>query len=328
MVNTTMFSFDPIDDSARIVIVRTNTKQRITTIMTQTPNVQQAPQPASGDIALVRGTVTFSRLCSWVDGDELERANANSRYQRLKPYVTVALVEPQIVSTAQNGQLSPVEQFAQSKISVARSGRNQGRQVFYTTRSKPRNSDNLPPVFRRLADGSVEQVAMQSDLMSDQTITLILRYFTFDGARGEEGSLSLDGVIVESEKPQFRGAELAGELEALGIVVAGGIKPQQPAQAAAPAGAEAPAQEESPWAHASPAQAQPDWSTQQQPQQPQAPASQQAPVQQAQAPAQNAQQPQQHVYTANAPQAGANPQQGAFTDNPQLAAPANPWETR
>lgn len=301
--------------------------------MTQTPNAQQAPQPASGDIALVRGTMTFSRLCSWVDGDELERANANSRYQRLKPYVTVALVEPQIVSTSSNGQLSPVEQFAQSKISVARSGRNQGRQVFYTTRSKPRNSDNLPPVFRRLSDGSVEQVAMQSDLMSDQTITLILRYFTFDGARGEEGSLSLDGVIVESEKPQFRGAELAGELEALGIVVAGGIKPQQPAQAAAPAGAEAPAQEESPWAHASPAQAQPDWSTQQQPQQPQAPASQQAPVQQAQAPAQNAQQPQQHVYTANAqqanaPQSGADAAQGAFTDNPQLAAPVNPWETR
>ena len=285
--------------------------------MSQSAQTPATPQP--GDTVMLKGVLTFSRLASWVDGEELAQYNSsNPGMERNSPYVTVGLKNPQIVPSDAAGP-NAVEQFTLSKIKPARSGKNAGVPVFYGNRNKPRTGEGvLPSVFKRNSDGTVSQIDMVADLAPDQEVLLLMSYFTFRRGQNEEGSLSIESLIVNSENPAFFGSvDVAKDLQRFGITISGDVTPRVGADVQ-PEGENVPAQPEQTDFNQSQAYGEPQ---------------QNQPVQQSQAPMFQAH-PQQNQVNPNpweaagqamAPQQSQQPAQQAQPQQSQQASAFDPW---
>lgn len=155
-------------------------------------NIKES-QLTPNSIVFVRGNITFARLTSHIEGDELKkdqkRRESRGQIPIDKPYTTVTVTNAKI-QQMQQGVKTNEEQFVEGKFYY----KNDNPSVYnYTVNSK---SPFLPYVSQAV-DGdisNVNEIAPEGELDNGLDVILVLRIFQTKGFNGRKG-VSLDGVI-------------------------------------------------------------------------------------------------------------------------------------
>lgn len=188
---------------------------------------------------LVRGKLTFSRLASLIDGDELQRRIAQQRqrgslYPVDKPHTTISVVDAKVLAEDPNNPTLEEQYVAERTYTVGK-GENTGKRGF----NIDDKSRSLPVILEPNPDkeGTYRQVILESDLASNLDVTLVLE--TFDSGHPKKG-LGLAQVVVNEPVKYYASGVDTQALAARGIVIEGGVKRVSGADAAAkaPAGAD------------------------------------------------------------------------------------------
>ena len=183
---------------------RRKCKERSLKIM-QNTNQNYTYDNCKPTTVMVQGTTVYSRVASFVEGEELRKANQRSQYPKDNPYTTITVDNPVIIPVNPNG-LTYEEACVQSKFSNGKC---------YAHNS----SRNLPwiGVRREDAPNVVDQIKPEGELATDLNVTLVLRIFP--AKRGRRGGCSLDGVIVNEPIRYYNGAAAVDSLKAYGITL-------------------------------------------------------------------------------------------------------------
>lgn len=156
------------------------------------PNPISDTQLTAGTQLLIRGNVTYSRITSHIDGEELEKdkiRRSNRGWNPIeKPYTTITITNPRVIPKDTVNGLNLDEQYLAGKIYASKTNPSV---MNYTINSK---SPYLPSVaVARPGDPShADQINPQGELDRGLDVTLVIRVFA---SRNHNG-LSLDSVIV------------------------------------------------------------------------------------------------------------------------------------
>lgn len=192
--------------------------------------------------ALVAGTITWSRIASQVDGEELaqiQRQRAEQgRPTPQRPYTSLVLVDPQIVQADRNQPLTIEEQYLkQNRFYQAKNGRNAGHICFSPTN----NGRYLPALYRKGDAAKGEdphqfyQVFTDKEIASGTKVLVLMR--SFAGQMGHNG-ISMNAVLVLDDHINYYGADNADSqaLRKWGLVVNNGgsdeVTPEKAAEIA------------------------------------------------------------------------------------------------
>lgn len=213
-----------------------------------TPNperqIASARDLAPNQEAFVKGNLSFSRLCSFISGAELDQRNQRSRYPSDNPYTEVTIKNAEVIPTQSpdGSAVTQFERFLQEERYVAKADQGTGALSFNITSS----GKYLPRVYKPVTDeagnpvpNSYQEFALinegqPTDL--DTGLEVVLHLNTFATNNGNNGT-GIQGVYV-NETPRFRQAGGGGQAAAaLGLNVTGPALPPntgQPAQDAQP----------------------------------------------------------------------------------------------
>ena len=178
--------------------------------MTDKIRLNQLPQNA---VFVIRGKVAFSRIASFIDGKELQEANARDvLYKRMpaqKPYTTINLHDAQVVcKDPANPTLE--ETYAMQSLYVSAKSPELNNQY------EKRNSGKyLPKVY--VIDPETKQynqIQNTRELARDLDVSLVCRVY----ASGANKGVSLDSILV-NEPIRYFEANANPVLAQLGIVL-------------------------------------------------------------------------------------------------------------
>ena len=213
-----------------------------------TPNperqIASARDLAPNQEAFVKGNLSFSRLCSFISGAELDQRNQRSRYPSDNPYTEVTIKNAEVIPTQSpdGSAVSQFERFLQEERYVAKADQDTGALSFNITSSgkylprvyKPVTDEAGNPVPNSYQEFALVNEGQPTDL--DTGLEVILHLNTFATNNGNNGT-GIQGVYV-NETPRFRQAGGGGQAAAaLGLNVTGPALPPntgQPAQDAQP----------------------------------------------------------------------------------------------
>ena len=165
-------------------------------------------------IFMVTGRLKYSRVASFIDGEELrkdnERAKAGGRYAVDKPHTKATICDAQVPYLDPNNKTRE-ELYAEENLrpSTSNTGGYTGN-VFYGVNK----GNRLPWVGIRNADQSIEQIKPEGELANDQIVTLVLRVFP----TSQNWGIAMDGIIVENPPVQYYMGSSVNALAERGIV--------------------------------------------------------------------------------------------------------------
>ena len=213
-----------------------------------TPNperqIASARDLAPNQEAFVKGNLSFSRLCSFISGAELDQRNQRSRYPSDNPYTEVTIKNAEVIPTQSpdGSAVTQFERFLQEERYVAKADQGTGALSFNITSSgkylprvyKPVTDEAGNPVPNSYQEFALVNEGQPTDL--DTGLEVVLHLNTFATNNGNNGT-GIQGVYV-NETPRFRQAGGGGQAAAaLGLNVTGPALPPntgQPAQDAQP----------------------------------------------------------------------------------------------
>jgi len=163
---------------------------------------------------MVRGRLKFSRIASFIDGEELrkdiERASAHNNFPTKKPHTKATICDAVVIYNDPTRKTTE-EMYAEenAKPSTSNTGGYTGN-IFYG-----KNTGNrLPWIGTRQPDNSVMQVTPEGELANDQLVTFVLRVY----ATSQNYGVSLDGIIVENGPIQYYMGNSVNALAEKGII--------------------------------------------------------------------------------------------------------------
>lgn len=206
--------------------------------------IASARDLAPNQEAFVKGNLSFSRLCSFISGAELDQRNQRSRYPSDNPYTEVTIKNAEVIPTQSpdGSAVSQFERFLQEERYVAKADQDTGARSFNITSSgkylprvyKPVTDEAGNPVPNSYQEFALVNEGQPTDL--DTGLEVVLHLNTFATNNGNNGT-GVQGVYV-NETPRFRQAGGGGQAAAaLGLNVTGPALPPnagQPAQDAQP----------------------------------------------------------------------------------------------
>lgn len=171
-------------------------------------------QLTPGTLIAVRGKLSYSRLTSRIEGEELRKDMARRQQKGWipidKPYTTATIEQAEVIcKNAQNR--TPEEVYALESLYTSPTKPQVGYQ--YTANNK--GTFSLPYIAQRdMANPNlVKQVLPEGELASGLDVTLILRVFKGKPNNG----VTLDGVIVNEPIRYYDSARAGAGLDQLGI---------------------------------------------------------------------------------------------------------------
>lgn len=167
-------------------------------------------------IILVKGYVTFSKVMSKFEGEELTRREAEAQRRNPKyipknaPYGTITIKDAEIIPEVK-GQLSINERYIDQQF--YQSGTDLS---FKYSKDIP---SNLPFIAEKKADGSgyLEIEKPSGELATGLEIILVLR--TFKPKRYNKIGVAVYGILVEEEMKYFEGNSIKAALAKRGIII-------------------------------------------------------------------------------------------------------------
>lgn len=188
----------------------------------------QATQLREGQVVLVKGTLTFSRLARLVEGEDLARSDAqriaNGMQPVGKPHTSINLANAEVVHQSPANP-TVEEQFVTERRYTSKKHPEHGQ--CYSLDNK---SERLPVVAKLNEHGQAEQIQLQGELAAGVPVIMVLR--VFKPRNYANRGLSLDQVIIQDTKVEYYSAGATNEaLAAAGIVFATPPVPQQAAPA-------------------------------------------------------------------------------------------------
>lgn len=195
------------------------------------PNQINATQLTPNATVHIRGKLTFSRLAKLIDGEELANSDAQRRQRKMipvgRPHTSVSLAHAEVVYADPNAPTTEELFVAERRYTSQQA--DQG--LCYSMDNK---SSKLPIVgVQNTADGTVEQVILESDLAAGIDVTLVMRVYKPQGH--PNCGLSLDLVLLHEPVRYYNVGVNTGELAARGIIFT--TPPKQVSGAEAAAGA-------------------------------------------------------------------------------------------
>lgn len=193
-------------------------------------------QLTPGTLIAVRGKLSYSRLTSRIEGEELRKDMARRQQKGWipidKPYTTATIEQAEVICKNPQNR-TPEEVYALESLYTSTTKQQAGYQ--FTANNK--GTLNLPYIAQRdmSKPSVVKQVLPEGELASGLDVTLILRVFKGKPNNG----VTLDGVIVNEPIRYFDSARAGAGLDQLGIsfeaLPAGAIPTSTPsAEPAAP----------------------------------------------------------------------------------------------
>lgn len=160
----------------------------------------KASQLKPGTFMAVRGKVSFCRIASFIDGEELKRSDerkvANGGIATGRAHTTLTLTVPEVVPMTP-GVTTNEEIYIASKFY----SNKKTNTLQYSITS---TGNKLPTVVVRNAVGTyagdVTQLSLENELASDVEVTLVLRVYN---TKHVNKGVALDMVIIE-EEPRYR----------------------------------------------------------------------------------------------------------------------------
>jgi len=175
-----------------------------------------------GEIILINGKVSYSRLASFIENQELDESNARRVARGMrpvpKPYVTITLVDTS-VKQKDPGLRSPEETYVEESFYLGQSGQNAGR-TCYSINSF---GNTLPPVLVKNSDGTYSQVKLTGELANDLDVTLLVNVFY--SKQNTTNGIGLQQVFVNEPIRYYSSGVNQQELAARGIVISGPVAP-------------------------------------------------------------------------------------------------------
>lgn len=164
-------------------------------------NINDVP---ANSVIMLKGELTFARLVSRVEGDELRRRNEENvrrgMAQQDRPYTTISLANVQIVPQSGDGNnLSIGERYIQG--ACYKSKAHPEYNWCYTIYD--RSPLQLPPIAKRAENGDFEQIYPTQDLAAGQTVFLLIRIYK--PKSGMNNGHAIDAVMVDSTEPVYFG---------------------------------------------------------------------------------------------------------------------------
>lgn len=190
-----------------------------------------ANQLREGQVVLVKGKLTFSRLTRLVEGEALARVDAqrvsNGMQPIGRPHTSISLAHAEVLF--QNpAEPTKEEQFVEERRYTSKKHPEYGE--CYSLDNK---SDRLPIVSKLNAEGKAEQVELAGELAADVEVIVVLR--VYKPRNYNNRGLSLDQVIIQDTEVKYFSAGATNEaLAAVGIVYAAPPVAQQAGPAATP----------------------------------------------------------------------------------------------
>ncbi|QNE18108.1 hypothetical protein F1D05_09680 [Kribbella qitaiheensis] len=187
-----------------------------------------ANQLSEGELVLIRGKLSFSRLTRLIDGDALERSDARKVQSGAlavgKPHTTATITEAEVICK-DPASPSTEERYVAERRFVSTKHPETGAN--YSLDSK---GNSLPGIAVPGEDGTVVPDTSGRELAQGLDVTLVLRVYKPKGYSNR--GLSLDQVIVNEPVRYYVGNTNTTELAARGIVF--GAPPQNVQASAAP----------------------------------------------------------------------------------------------
>jgi hypothetical protein len=199
--------------------------------MAHTINAEQLTPKAT---IVVEGTLSYSRLVTRFEGDELAQQVAADRkagrnYPTTEPYFTVSLLDPMVVPTQSAPSLE--DQYMAERFFTHKSGKNAGRTGFNFDSKSP-----FPPArFQFLGHSQVAPIEDERELAPGVRVRLLFKVFYSDSYN--KPGVGLDAVLVK-DRAQFvdpQATNAAAEtLRAMGFTIVGAQTDEPVAPVSAP----------------------------------------------------------------------------------------------
>lgn len=170
-------------------------------------------------IVKVMGKVDFARVTSKVEGEALNRANANRQKFGLTPYtapyITITVSDAKIVPADHNGTLNLEERYIQEKFYSKKN--NPGALCYQYTSPYSGFPKLYQPDAKRNDSLSVEEVPPKGEPATGMTVVLILRIYK--PKNYQHRGVALDGVIAQGGPMKFYEGGGRNQLANAGFVV-------------------------------------------------------------------------------------------------------------
>lgn len=196
---------------------------------------------------LVHGLISFARIVSFIEGEELDKRNkrdeAKGHYPTKDPYTTISIVDP-VIDADPDPASQALKRYIEALIYPSKSGRFQGHPVF----SIKNKGKFLPGIYEKHSDGAYHPIHPAIDPANGQPVQLLIKTYSYNTNGNKGVSIGLQGILFDSEYKARTSVGMNSEyLSGHGIVIAASDEeetdeeaPVQPAQAPAPM--QAPAQ--------------------------------------------------------------------------------------
>lgn len=225
-----------------------------TTMATKISNSQLVPNKT----VIVSGEITFSHVTKKIEGEELRKRDASSRYPHTRPYTTLTLANCKILPEDASGNLSINEQYIMGKMFVSKTHPERNWNLNIENKG-----NSLPTIFQRSVKDGVtvaDQIIPKGELASGLKVTIGIRIFKGNPNCGA----SLDTIMVDEPIRYFGGSSSIEAFTDRGVIMNTNVAADDAARSGSyyvvgstPAQPEVPVQEAIPAPVGNPFQSQP-----------------------------------------------------------------------
>lgn len=144
----------------------------------------------AGAKVFVKGKVSYSRIGSYIEGEELDKYNENRMFKKQQPFYTMTIKEISNI----NSQSSLLGKYIAQRTYTSKKYPNNGK--CYTIDG----IGNLPEIMKLNENGSYSKVNNENglEIQSDTEVTLVLRVYKSKNYSNK--GLGFNGILIENTK--------------------------------------------------------------------------------------------------------------------------------
>lgn len=145
---------------------------------------------------LVHGLISYARIVSFIDGDELKKKNDeakhNHRFEHNNPYTTIAIVDPKVDADPDPASQA-LKRYIEASTYTSKSERFQGHPAF----SIDNKGKFLPGIYEKQSDGAYHQIRPAIDPANGQPVTLLINTYSYNTNNNKGVSIGLQMVLFD-----------------------------------------------------------------------------------------------------------------------------------
>lgn len=145
---------------------------------------------------LVHGLISYARIVSFIDGDELikknEEAKHNHRFEHTNPYTTIAIFDPKVDADPDPASQA-LKRYIEALIYPSKSEKFPGRPSF----SIDNKGKFLPGIYEKQSDGAYHQIRPTIDPANGQPVTLLINTYSYNTNGNKGVSIGLQMVLFD-----------------------------------------------------------------------------------------------------------------------------------